>query len=95
MRTQRQYEPTTRARQAAEIDGRSWQVMGNVAKCSVPPGHRAPQEAQVVTPDPIKGGGWRIAWAFLGMLVAAFIASPWIAKLMGCAVLVLPLWVCR
>jgi len=95
MEAQRVSGHTTSPRHAAEIGGRSWQVMGSVAKCSVPPNHNPPREAQVVTPDPVKGGGWRIAWVFLASLVALFAASPWIAKALGCAVVVLPFWVCR
>ena len=89
------YERTTNHRAPPEIGGRSWQIVGQgVAKCAIAPGRKPPAEAQVVTPDPVRVG-WKIAWLFLGGLVALIIGSPWIAKLMGCAVIALPLWVLR
>ena len=89
------YERTTNHRAPPEIDGRSWQIVGQgVAKCAIAPGRKPPAEAQVVTGHPTKPG-WRIAWLFLAGLIAAFIASPWIAKFLACAVIVLPLWVLR
>ena len=93
MTTRQVSERTTRA-DCCEIDGRVWFRQGNVARCSYPRTHNPPQGAQVTTPHPTRPG-FKIAWVFLGGLVAAFIASPWIAKLMGCAALVLPFWVCR
>ena len=91
----RQYEHSTNRAPLPEIAGRTWLPRGRgVLKCAIAPGQRPPHEAQVVTDHPTKPG-WRIAWVFLGGLVALIIGSPWIAKLAGIAVIALPLWVLR
>ena len=98
MGLQQRYEHTpteTRHAPPPEIGGRTWCVSGSVAKCAVPPHARPPHEEQAVTPHPTKAG-WKVAWVFLGTLVALFAASPWIAKALGwCAVLALPFWMWR
>ena len=91
----RQYEHSTNRAPLPEIGGRTWLPCGQgVFKRAVAPGRKPPAEAQVVTPDPVRVG-WKIAWLFLGGLVALIIGSPWIAKLAGIAVIALPLWVLR
>ena len=79
----------------AEIDGNHWRHHGDRTYIkALRPGQTVPHEAGCVTPHPSRPG-WRIAWLFLASCIAAIVASPWIAKALGCAIVCLPLWVLR
>lgn len=76
MNQQQDQQPSTRRGgvYTAEIDGRHYDVGGNIATRSIPPGGESSPSRHITTPHPHPGlreHGWRLEWIFLSLLALA------------------------